>query len=171
MPWVRKIPWWRKRQSSPVFLLGKSQRQKSLLGYSLWCYKELDKTERLTFSLSLLSPKALFQTRLSHNTEQSSMSYTIGPCWYKGCHTIFLLSIWLCHSFNTSLVAQTIKRLSTMRDTWVWALRWEDPWRRKWQSTPVLLPGKSHGQRSLEGYSLQGRKELDMTERLSMSFF
>ena len=28
------------------------------------------------------------------------------------------------------------------------------PWRRKWQSTPVLLPGKSHGQRSLVGYSL-----------------
>ena len=40
------------------------------------------------------------------------------------------------------------------------------PWRRKWQSTPVLLPGKSHGQRSLVGYSPWGRKELDMTERL-----
>jgi len=32
------------------------------------------------------------------------------------------------------------------------------PWRRKWQSTPVLLPGKSHGQRSLVGCSLWGRK-------------
>ena len=40
------------------------------------------------------------------------------------------------------------------------------PWRRKWQSTPVLLPGKSHGQRSLVGYSSWGHKELDMTERL-----
>ena len=30
------------------------------------------------------------------------------------------------------------------------------PWRRKWQPTPVLLPGKSHGQWSLEGYSTQG---------------
>ena len=38
------------------------------------------------------------------------------------------------------------------------------PWRRKWQSTPVLLPGKSHRQRSLVGYSLWGRKESDMTE-------
>jgi len=37
---------------------------------------------------------------------------------------------------------------------------------RKWQSTPVLLPGKSHGQRSLVGYSLWGRKELDTTEWL-----
>ena len=40
------------------------------------------------------------------------------------------------------------------------------PWRRKWQSTPILLPGKSHGQRSLVGYSPWGRKELDVTERL-----
>ena len=40
------------------------------------------------------------------------------------------------------------------------------PWRRKWQSTLVLLPGKSHGQRSLVGYSPWGRKESDMTERL-----
>ena len=39
------------------------------------------------------------------------------------------------------------------------------PWRRKWQPTPVLLPGKSHGQRSLVGYSPWGRKESDMTER------
>ena len=35
-----------------------------------------------------------------------------------------------------------------------------------WQSTPVLLPGKSHGQRSLVGYSPWGRKESDTTERL-----
>ena len=39
-------------------------------------------------------------------------------------------------------------------------------WRRKWQPTPVLLPGKSHGGRSLVGYSPWGRKESDTTERL-----
>ena len=38
------------------------------------------------------------------------------------------------------------------------------PWRRKWQPTPVFLTGKSHGQRSLVGYSPRGRVELDMTE-------
>ena len=43
------------------------------------------------------------------------------------------------------------------------------PWRRKWQSTPVFLPGKSHGQRSLAGYSPWGCKELDMTEQLTLS--
>ena len=41
------------------------------------------------------------------------------------------------------------------------------PWRRKWLPTPLVLPGKSHGQRSLAGYSPWGRKESDMTERLS----
>ena len=39
--------------------------------------------------------------------------------------------------------------------------------RRAWQPTPVCLPGKSHGQRSLMGYSPWGRKELDTTEQLS----
>ena len=42
------------------------------------------------------------------------------------------------------------------------------PWRRKWQPTPQLLPGKFHGQRSLEGYSPWGHKELDMTEHVCM---
>jgi len=38
------------------------------------------------------------------------------------------------------------------------------PWSRKWQPTSVFLTGKSHGQRSLEGCSPMGPKELDMTE-------
>ena len=40
------------------------------------------------------------------------------------------------------------------------------PWRRKWQPTPVCLPGKSHGQRSPVGYSLWSRKESDTTEQI-----
>ena len=38
------------------------------------------------------------------------------------------------------------------------------PGRRAWQPTPVLLPGESHGQRSLAGYSPQGCKESDTAE-------
>ena len=37
------------------------------------------------------------------------------------------------------------------------------PWRREWQSTPGFLPGESHGQRSLEGYSSWGCKKSDTT--------
>ena len=40
------------------------------------------------------------------------------------------------------------------------------PWSKKWQPTPVFLPGKFHGQRSLAGCSLWGHKESDTTERL-----
>ena len=43
---------------------------------------------------------------------------------------------------------------------WVWMI----PWRRAWQPTPVYLPGESHGQRNLVGYSPQGHKESEMTE-------
>ena len=41
------------------------------------------------------------------------------------------------------------------------------PWRRKWQPTPVFLPGERLGQRSLAGYSPRGCKESDRTERLN----
>ena len=44
-------------------------------------------------------------------------------------------------------------------------------WRRQWQPTPALLPGKSHGQRSLVGYSPWGHKESDMTEWLHFTHF
>ena len=44
------------------------------------------------------------------------------------------------------------------------------PWRKKWQPTPVFLPGESHGQRSLGGYSPWPHKESDTTEWLSLSF-
>ena len=44
------------------------------------------------------------------------------------------------------------------------------PRRRQWQSTPVLLPGKSHGRRSLVGCSPWGHEESDMTERLHFHF-
>ena len=65
-----------------------------------------------------------------------------------------------------SLVAQTVKSLPAVRETRVQSLDWEDPWRRKWQPTPVFLPGKPHGQRSLVGYSPWNCEELDVTERL-----
>ena len=43
-------------------------------------------------------------------------------------------------------------------------------WRRRWQPTPVFLPGESHGRRSLVGYSPRGRKESDTTEQLHFHF-
>ena len=76
---------------------------------------------------------------------------------------------WLtCFIFNkhmtnviahkASLIAQSVKNLPAMQETPVWFQGQEDPWRRKWQSIPVFLPGESHEQRSLAGYSPWGRK-------------
>ena len=45
------------------------------------------------------------------------------------------------------------------------------PCRRKWLPTPVFLPGKLHGQKSMAGYSPWDHKELDLTERLTLSLF
>ena len=63
-----------------------------------------------------------------------------------------------------SLVAQMVKNLPAMQETWVQSLGREDPWRREQQPTPVFSSGESHGQRSLAGYSPRGHKELSMTE-------
>ena len=52
-----------------------------------------------------------------------------------------------------------------MQETWVQFLGQEIvPWRRKWQPTPVFLPGEFHGERSLAGYS-----SWDTTEQLTLS--
>ena len=73
-----------------------------------------------------------------------------------------------------SLVARWLKKQTNKKNTtkpacqcrrhgfnpWVGKI----PWRRKWQPTPVFLPGESHGQRSLACYSPWGHKELDTTE-------
>ena len=58
-----------------------------------------------------------------------------------------------------SLVAQSVTNLPALQETQVQSLGWEDPQRRKWQPTPVFLPEKFQGQRSLVGW-----KESDMTE-------
>ena len=66
----------------------------------------------------------------------------------------------------TSLVAQRLKHLPPMRETWVQSLGQEDLLEKEMATNPVFLPGESHGQRSLVGYNPRGRKELDTTEQL-----
>ena len=82
-------------------------------------------------------------------------------------------SIWYFDCLNeanpylsTSLVAQTVRCLPAMRETLVQSWVGKIPWRRKWQSTPILLPGKFHGWRGPASYSLWGHKESDITEQL-----
>ena len=60
------------------------------------------------------------------------------------------------HYLKTEQTARNLQRYSSL-------------WRRKWQPTPVFLPGEFHGQRSLASYSPWGFKESDTTEQLSLS--
>ena len=53
---------------------------------------------------------------------------------------------------------------------YIWAFLKAQWWRRQWHPTPVLLPGKSHGRRSLVGCSPWGRRESNTTERLHFHF-
>ena len=63
---------------------------------------------------------------------------------------------------------QVVKNLPGMQETRVNLWVEKVPWRREWQPTPVLLPRKSLGQRSLVGYSLWDQKEWDMAEWLTL---
>ena len=77
--------------------------------------------------------------------------------WVTNCLQEFS-RVCVCVCVCVSLVAQLVKNLSAMQETrfdsWVGKILS----RRKWQSTPVFLPGKSHRQRSLSGYSPWGHK-------------
>ena len=65
---------------------------------------------------------------------------------------------------KASLGAQLGKNLPAAQETRARPLGQEDPWRRKWQPTPVLLPGEPHGQRNLVDYNPWSHKESDTTE-------
>ena len=61
-------------------------------------------------------------------------------------------------------MVQIVKNLPAAQESQVQLLGQEDPLEKGMQPTPVFLPGKFHGQRSLAGYSPWGHKESDMTE-------
>ena len=67
-----------------------------------------------------------------------------------------------------NMVAWAVKNLPAMQETQEMQIRslgWEDPLERKWQPIPVFLPGESHGQRSLAGYTVHwAAEESDKTE-------
>ena len=68
---------------------------------------------------------------------------------------------------KASPVAQKLKNLPAMRETWVLSLSWKIPWRREQLPTPVFLPGELHEQGSLVGYR-PWVTESDMTEWLTL---
>ena len=86
---------------------------------------------------------------------------SLGFCWY---FIIAILPLGLPRWFSGKEPACQCRRHKRCGfNPWVRKI----PWSRRWQPTPVSLPGESHGQRSLAGYSPRDRKELDRTELLN----
>ena len=102
------------------------------------------------------SPRHLPEMQIlrSHTTSTGPKTGEVGPrnsCFYKP---------------SGGFPDSSVRRESACQcrrpgfDPWVRKI----PWRRKWQPTPVFLPGEFHGQRSLMGYSPDGYQESDVTE-------
>ena len=68
-------------------------------------------------------------------------------------------------------MAQVVKNLPAMQETWVQSLDREDPLEKEMAATSVFLPGDFHGQGSLVGYSSWGCKGSDLIEQLTLSLF
>ena len=79
------------------------------------------------------------------------------------CHFLKINFYWSIAAlgFTDGLV---VKNLPAKQETWFQSSGQEDPLDKEMATTPVFLPGKSHGQRSLAGYGPWGHKELNMTE-------
>ena len=118
--------------------LGTGDGQGGLAFCSPWGCKESDRTEGLnknnkmrSFHFTSLKLESSFRAMSSFSMDfPGDSSGKELACQCRGCKR---------HGF----------------DAWVRKI----PWRRSWQPTPIFLPGKSHGQRSLAGYSPQGVKE------------
>ena len=89
--------------------------------------------------------------------------------WVQACPLVVWGFIRI-HFILTVLLSLAVIYVAV--ETQVWRLwNWLVPnWRRQWHPTPVLLPGKSHGRRSLVSCSPWGRYKLDTTKRLHFHF-
>ena len=154
--------WRRQWQPTPVLLPGESHGQRSLVGYSPWGHKELDTTEWLHFQFLL-------------------------PCIGKGNGNPVQCSClqnprdrgaWWAAVYGVTQSQTRLKRLSSSSSIQCWLPWWfsgkappcqcrrlgfnpcmvKIPQKRQWQRTPVFLPGKSHGQRSLVDHNTWDRK-------------
>ena len=65
-------------------------------------------------------------------------------------------------------MAQSVKNLPALQETWVQSLGWEDPLRRAWQPTPVFLPGDSPWTEEPGGLKFMGLERVGQTEQLSI---
>ena len=185
--------WRRKRQPTPILLPGKSHGWRSMVGYSLWGrrvgHKSLLLTEQQQQQTNGMDGVYLcLQTRHrkppAAAPSTSSVNFNGNKKFLWRVLGTFGKNLASLEKSGTQGKLLVKFELYCSRDTGLlWWLRWwsiclqcwrpgfdpwvgKIPWRRKRQPTPILLPEKFHGLRSLVGYSPWGRKELNTTEQL-----
>ena len=157
----------RQWQPTPVLLPGKSHGRRSLVGCSPWGRWELDTTERLHFHFSLSCIE-------EGNGNPLRCSCLENPrdrgAWWAVVYGVAQSLTWLKRLSSSSIPLHGLPRWRSGKE-FTWQCRrhkrcrfnsWDGkiPWRRRWQPTPLFLPGESHGQRSLVGYSSWGLTQL-----------
>ena len=115
----------------------------------------------MSFNLIALGPNTQGFGRKKKLHPPRNIAILFKPCLFSFCN-IPKLAKW------ASLVAQMVKNLPAQLETWVQSLGWKGPLEEGMATVlQYSCLENPHGQRRLAGYSPQGRKELDTTERLS----
>ena len=99
--------------------------------------------------------------------EWIAVSYFMGASWSRDQTQVSCIAGFPGGPSGKEPACQYRRHKRCVFDSWVWKI----PCRKAWQPTQVFLPGESHGQRSLAGYSPWGHKESDMTEQPTKSRF
>ena len=142
--WVENIPWSRKWQPSPVLLPVIIYEHRSMAGYSPWVAKSWiyeHSCMHMSFYIQHLLRKLIVSFCSVH-----------WKCVYIS--RIWKSSLWNVVIKETVLLSPSFSRKVRAKICWHLAPRCQ---RRQWHPTPVLLPGKSRGRRSLMGCSPWGR--------------
>ena len=122
--------------------------------------------------LTRVNKNATTQRRDRHSHKELRGYYMKGH-WtvaLKCSELVFSIKKQIRYFSYLTLVAQMVKHLPTMQETRVRSLGWEDPLEKEMTTHSILLRGKSHGPKSLVGYSPWGHKELDTIEQLHFHF-
>ena len=144
--------------------------------------KTATKWKKLTTWLSWVQVPIAQELITYFGTPPLNFAFKIAFCWNISRSSEFFILSFFEHLWPILLEWHCNKTFSALSsDIWVWpiCLHCRRPgfnpwvrkilWRRKWQPIPIFLPGKSHGQRILAGYSSWGHKELDTAERRTVS--
>ena len=173
------LEWRRKWQPTPIFLPGESHGWRSLVGYSPLGGKELDTTEQLHFHfhrehcvwfkfLWIKNQRKYVSVYIQNHTCMCIYTcvyvYTTYTHMRKHTYKSFFKTNNLKKSINRGRYMEEPGRLQSMGSLRVGSLFTFMHWRRKWQPTPVFLPGESQGWESLVRCRLWGLTESDTTE-------